>query len=918
MTLHFGLELDDLVYPKSIHQQQQVIGGQYYLGPKKLLEFLETQLGSITPSADYDYLRIEQYRQALQRYLQQNPTLDPFFQASFEADQLATANALLTRRDELLLTGWDFGRQTDTPDRLTTFAQIETLLHNASEPFLSGYADRFAYVLKLLQERLPFCETIILNEPFELLPPHFQRLFNLLQQKGIALQETTTNLPTQPSDLANFQKALIHPTTPPHRHKLQADGSLLVLQAKRETDAATFLAKLLKDNPNFRPLCLIPEKNRILDNAFIREGLPSLGIRSDSLARPTLQILKLVSAFFWRPVDPFKVMEFVSLTIKPLHDDLAALIAEEVAQKPGLKSERWNARIYGFFKDLEQNGHPQTQQIRTQYNFWFERRRYDQDKTVPTDEVIEVFDYLAGWAIRKFEELGSQQNSLLVLHGQAKKIRELLNHLPPTETQLTNLQLERIIRTIYEPSPIIFTETEAGHLPYVHHCSALIQAVPHVVWWNFSDPNQEPIYAKWYSDELAWLNARNVYPEHPETQNQRHLWQRQRPILNAQQQLILVIPEMIDGQAASPHPLFGDLQAIFENPAAIHLDLEANPNPAALLPLSILPQKSPIPLREFGRPAPYITIKQEIGLEKREAETFSSLDALLYYPYQWVFRHQIKLYKSSILSVVRQHTLMGNLAHRLFEILFQHHAEAVLQWKRAAIEQWVDRQLDQLLEQEGSVLLLYGYEPERTSFQNKLKYAAWMLINTIRNNGWTILGTEQTLQGHFIDTPIRGVADLVLQRGKELAIIDMKWRGATYRERLLRNEEDLQLVIYSRLLTADSNWAHTAYFIIETGKMIARNNQAFKEAIAVAPHEDYIQVNERIWDRMQKTYEWRKAQLQEGKIEVRTERTLLELEEQLYVSELLKNLQIDLADLLEMRDRDAPFDDYQALVNLIP
>ena len=73
MTLHFGLELDDLVYPKSIHQQQ-VIGGQHYFGPKKLLEFLENQLGSITPSADYDYLRIEQYRQALQRHLQQNPT----------------------------------------------------------------------------------------------------------------------------------------------------------------------------------------------------------------------------------------------------------------------------------------------------------------------------------------------------------------------------------------------------------------------------------------------------------------------------------------------------------------------------------------------------------------------------------------------------------------------------------------------------------------------------------------------------------------------------------------------------------------------------------------------------------------------------------------------------------------------------
>ena len=213
----------------------------------------------------------------------------------------------------------------------------------------------------------------------------------------------------------------------------------------------------------------------------------------------------------------------------------------------------------------------------------------------------------------------------------------------------------------------------------------------------------------------------------------------------------------------------------------------------------------------------------------------------------------------------------------------------------------------ELLKKEGAVLLMYGREPEKISFLNKVKYAAWSLIEMIQQNGWRVKGTEMGLGGKFANIPIRGKADLVLERNDEIAIIDLKWRGANWRSKLIKSEDDLQLIMYSRLLSEKTNWAHTAYFILENGKMISRNNQAFKQAISVSPDQDFREVNQRIWDKMVRTYNWRLKQLTNGMVEVRTSHTAGELAE-VYGAELME--------LLEMHEEDARFDDYRTLINV--
>ena len=923
MEIYFGLELDDLVLP----QPKKIQGGTHYFGPNGLLTMLETHFGLTVLPANNEYFRIEQYRQAIMRHSagcgEENAS---FYCQSFAADQFATAAELLSRRDELLLAGWDFTINDDLPARLKTLAEIEAIFQtkppeDSNELPLTlsaGFADRFMAVFHYIGKRKHPIQTIYLNEPVDILPFYFQKLLSKLQANTPELiiqpihNETFVN---SGSDLDHFKNRLLAPSGKVPKITLKNDGSLLLLKAKRATDAANYLAKLFKINPDFRPVCLVPEKNRALDIALIQEGFPSLGIQSASLARPTLQILKLITAFLWKPLDPFKILEFVSLSVKPLDDGLANIIAELMAQNPGIKSDRWHARIKSYFEELAELSQTDksinVQQVTDQFEFWFERSRFDADKTVPKGQVIDIFNYLQDWAYDIFRETGEKNNSLLVLGEQAKRIKELLEVLP--EVQLTYLELERIVRTIYEPAPVVFQEREVGHLPFVMNNSAIVRPVEKLVWWNFVQNEPVHFFSRWYEKERKYMQSIDCQMVTPKEENELLVWQRRRPVLNTARQLILIMPEMVAGSVVHPHPLYGDLEAAFANFEAITFNLDNEKGREHFAQHFDLPERINIPQRQLGKPKPFVQIPNIAKLSDREHETLTSLETLFYYPYQWMFRYKIKLNQTSILSVVDDNRLLGNLAHRMFENLLDKEKQDVTTWKKSEVENWIEKESPGLLRREGAVLLMYGREPEKIAFINKLKYSAWSLVSQIQENGWKIVATEQDLQGNFQDKPVKGRADLVLQRGEEIAVLDLKWRGAAMRERIIRNQEDLQLVLYSKLLTPDETWAHTGYFIMENGKMIARNQLAFKNITAVAADLDHGAINQEIIQKMEATYDWRMQQLAAGKVEIRCQQTCADLEDIYYQTESSETIN----QLLEMKDGDAFFDDYRTLINLV-
>ncbi|MFN8301337.1 MAG: hypothetical protein U0U46_02515 [Saprospiraceae bacterium] len=894
MTLHFGLEFDGILHsPAAVFS-----AGEWYAGPKKLLAWLEPRLGLSGYPDNTDYLRIELYRQALGQCSE-----GAFYEASFASDRFATASALLSWRDELLLSGWDFFAAEGCPERLATLSRVEALfLKKRSDPSLGarafGWADRFQQVL----EHLPFAridlDTLNLHEQEALYPPHFQRLFTILRQKGVAIHQLSFQCGAAADTRLGALQRRLSGLAAEAADFADDDRSLLILRSRRDSDAAIAVARLIADNPDFRPLMLLPEMERTLENATILEQQPAMGILSSSLARPSLQVLKLAPAFLWEPVDVFKIMEFATLSVKPLDDGLALEIARVLAEKPGLFSDTWYAAVYGY---LEQGELPA--ETRRQYEFWFDRRRYRPETGAPVRDAIGIYAYLQTWALQYFDQTGSKNTSLLVLAEQARRIRELLETLP--EQRVGFLELERIVRTIYEPAPVQITTAEAGSLTYIHQAGAMADYCDKLLWWNctFNDPTPPPF--KWRANEYQYLATLGIDIDTPEKQSRRNLFRQYKPVLMTRRQLVLALPEQIRGADVVPNLLLGDIEAAFPRVADFSFQIDHEADIIRLRDLWNLPTKQEHSVRPAHPTPPFLLLRHPEFIPESEYETPTNLEALFYHPHRWFFRQKLKLYPASLLSVKPDSTLLGNLAHRFFEILLKENLDGL---NRTDISRWVDDQADKLLSREGATLLLYGREPERNAFLNSVKNAAWSLVSMLRANHWTVEGTEIELEGELAGMPVRGKADLVLRRGEhERAIVDFKWSGANRRREMIRNGEDLQLVLYARLLPPVEQWAHTAYFILSEGKMIARNRAAFTDAIVPdGADADHVAAFSAIFAKMERTFQWRIEQIRQGRLELRTAQNADELDE--WYSE------DNLFELLEMKKEDARWDDYGTLL----
>ncbi len=926
ITIYLGLSFSGPVLPAP---PADAVGERYldYLG---LLKYLEGFYALGHSGTNRDALRVEQYRQAVEAHLEAAPIV-PFYAAAFAADKLATAEELLSRRDELLEAGYLLAQQAEqgTPARIAVLHELEGLVLDPTNDYtlLPGPPDRLNRLLAALTDRYHPELCVLVHEPRQLLPSGLRRMLSSLEEAGDTVEQLPEPTPaTGTSDLNRWQRKLrllLTGQTDPTPGELSGDGSLVILRAERETHLAAYLARMVRDNDDWRPGILLTERNQTLDTALLMEGLPSMGIPSTSLARPSLQVLKLVPAFLWEPVEVERIMEFVSLVTKPLDRRLAQKIAVHLADTPGLFGARWVYTVEQTFREMNERNYPakRIRRAREQYDFWFRRRRYPRDGRAPKADVRSLFVFLRNWALEAYEE-DTEQTGLLVLSAQAERATELLDAQP--ETELTYLEVERLVRTIYQPAPTQFSPAEQGGLltSFAPASTARLKgsgqpALNRLVWWDFVETDPTYFFSRYYSPELEFLRRHDCEPQSPEQRNELLTWQNLRPLLHTREQLVLCLPRRIDGTGMEPHTLMGDLEAAFTDAALrnITVDIDLAGQPTGLLSDLALPQFAEVPIRALDLPRAHVTIGKPAALQPREVETPTSMDDLLYYPHKWMLRHLLELRGTPILSIASENRLRGNLSHLFIEQLLGELKEADRCFSRQEVNQWIDANADRLLRQQGAVLLEYGQEPERVQFIRTMRKSAWTLVSYIQNNRWSIEGSELEIEGKIGNQPVKGRADLVLRRtgtdGRpEAAVVDLKWRGKTTFGTIIKNGWDVQLALYADFLSEQGiTRIHTAYYLLRDAKMLSRNELAFEGAEVVPVADDYTVVQREMLDKISATHDWRWQQFAAGTVEVRCAETAGALDD--------AYLDLDHDSLLEMKTDTSPFDDYQSLIGLI-
>ncbi|MCV2356551.1 PD-(D/E)XK nuclease family protein [Paucibacter sp. B2R-40] len=819
--------------------------GEPIYGPLALLTQLELQLGLVAANTSFAG-RVVQMRECLQAA----KSGSRFYEASFNLDELGTAATLLEWRDAWYEQGWTGNCAADAPPRIADLGFVEG---SAKLKVALGIGQRLTAIETLLSHRRPQIASIKLEEPLAAWPKRWQ---DVLSRLPIVEPQALVPCAKKGSGLHGLQVALLAAQNGLSMPLVDnwADGSILVLRAESALASSQWVAnKLVNDPAAADRIAIVAEQHgTLLDAALEGAGGARLGLGQASTFRPAFQLVPLALRVLTDPVDFGILLQFLTHPICPIPGSSRRQLAQRLAGTPGIGGESWEQLLLELANAEEPGYEARLAELR----YWLEHPRYPREAGLPLSVLVERTSRIA-----QFFDSGAS-NPDLSRRAAMMTGRELALSLEVTLQALLTQGSETISAPALDKlvvqsmgsglsNPHQFAQ--AGAAATVSTPAALIEPFTEVVWWHLTVPGGIP-KRPWSKGELLALRkAGALLPDNTLlTESQALAWLR--PIMLAQEKLTLVLPP----EGEELHPVWWLVKNALPGLPVETVENALSQGVNAKGLTRVVHKALPALRRWWSMP-------EDVNIEWDKAYSYSSLEPLVFNPYQWVLQYPAQLRGSSLLSLPDEFTLMGTLAHRLVELLYK--TDGCLAWTPSQLETWIDKAFSPLISEEGAVLLMPGRQAELLSFQTRLRESVLRLHSLVQEAGVTSVKPEVALEGSARHRELKGSADLilVLADGKDF-VLDMKWAGNKKYRSKLEDHSHLQLALYAKLqMKTGAAWPQVGYYILKDAELLTPALDVFKgiKAVAMEPN-----ANAALWAQLLQSWHWRAEQLGKGQVEV--------------------------------------------------
>ena len=856
MIVRFGLHADGLD-PSA----PATALGDIRLGPSSLLEALETDLG-LPPVLGHAAARLARYRSCLA----EANDFARFYHASFEVDPIGVSRELMRWRAAWYEAGWDGQSLGDQP-RLADMAAVEVLARERAAPCMG---QRLAAVAQALEERRTQIERLVLLDDPEELPSAWRRVADRIGFEVHPGVRRPSGAAAAGSDLARLQAALLaadeDATAPRPGEPLRGDGTVLVIRAESRDVSARSLAEYLREAGEPSRVLIAERDGIVFDNALERANLPRCGFQHASHFRPVPQVPALALALLWAPVDPRLLLQFLSHPVAPLPWRIRRPLAAAVAEQPGIGGVDWRAAMDRIAE--EEAERPESSRVAPEeIRYWLEGTRHPADAGAPVAAIAERAARCARWLERRravADDLDERVYTGAI--SQCKALGDALGQLSGDgHVRVSKDELDRLIdeAATAQADPRAFAQ--AGHPRATTHPATVVDPVDEVLWWDLR-PQSQDLAPPWSPAEIDALTAAGVdLPSRADRlRRQRQHWLR--PVLQCRRRLVLVV----HGSESERHPLLAEIEHRCPAFQQVRLEDTLLGGGGASLP-QIEVATPPLPVRPLRPPKRWWSLPPEVALPTRPTESYTSLSKLYDHPHSWVLRYLADLRPARATNVHDRGLLYGSLAHRLLELFFDTHPERS-RWGTlapATLRDWLDAHLDHLFETEGAILLQRGRGGDRQYVADRIEHGLTRLLHHLRGAGVESVRSEVDHEAEHPAFKLRGTIDLLLTdaNGRRI-VVDVKWGSEPYRQGEMEAGRHLQLGTYAWLHRAAEgrNWPYPAYYIVTTGNILAPDDRVFPDAIVAPPATGASP--EEIWQRAEVTRAWRRAQLDQGLVEV--------------------------------------------------
>jgi hypothetical protein len=780
------------------------VWGETWLGPLGLLQRLETELGLL-----------ENHPSSIERagaLIGELASSSGWWRESFDADPIGTAQRMLRDRDMLALWGW---KGEPASERLAE-------LWRATSAAAPGLPERLRNIGNVLASRRADISRITMMSPLQQLAPLWRRVFSMLAETGAVVEEAEPAAASSAGDLASARALGFRPA---------GDGSLCLVRPYGPLVAADDVAAALAALPSLDGVLVIGADS-ILDEAFQRHGLPSLGTSDGAPASTSLVRLIIEAAF--EPMDPGHLHALLCVSPGPIPRRVASGLIEALCESPGRGAPQWSEAMAEGLARCGDEWRPEAA-ARTD-TFLVPAARAGE--VIAAGEIVRRLDALAAWA-----NAGRVKTPTLAATFYLAQAAAALLKLSEDNTFSLN-RLRRLCDELDEPTWCV--STAGVGVAHVANPGAVLAPADTIIWWGFTrDSAPASPRLRLSNAERDKLHALGVTPPDLGRMMESEAARWRRPLDMAVKHLVLVCPETDEtGDRGFPHPLWDELRAAMPEPNEARL-LESRRLKAPCVAARTTATSRALP-------APRTMVKVERQIPSREYESPSSLEKLISCPLAYTLNYHGKLRAGRSSGPRAPNPLLyGKLAHALLALVFESGplppAEA-----EARARAVVDTKLPGLCES----LELPRYQVERTALKQAIVKTARELAAWLQQLGAKTCGVEQQLTGTLEGLPFEGKVDLLVS-GPDV-IVDLKWGRTTQQKKLLSGTA-LQLVVYAELRALTGGRPQVAYMTLRNQELIGPAGTTLPDTsvVGTTPSSD-------TWQGALATLGVRKQQLKQG------------------------------------------------------
>lgn len=879
MKITFGMHLDG-----SRWSNKQGTIGEIRTGPSGLLNIIEGQLGLTKPSV-HPAIRISEYMDRISEINHESM----WFHSSFIADPWSTSKQLLSWRDELVEAGLSRQMCLQGSPRLKCLNSLE----KSDLPLSEGRPERLHKIINSLKKNMGLhISSIYLIEPLAMLPLTWQNLFHLLANNGIAIIDynETSSHPTRrlntntnsPNNLKLVQGALSG--TKLEGGLSPSDDSLILLSASNEWEAAQLIAIWLKSKPevndNVGIICGMD--THILDQALQSYNLPTLGRSTLSSNREIHQILPLVLAKLWEPIDINLLVELLSLNTSIFPSWVCGYLLRAISKEPGVAGMAWNEeldKIYQLRESylLEQgdkNPAKHSKEYVEEIHSLLVEDRYSRKEGIPGDKLYERCQKL-------IDILAPRLDEEPVFREVANHAREL-GEISKKTSSIYPTTLSRMLESVIGSGSISYDKKEEASLWRVYdHPGQIVDSYEEIIWWGFND-NTGQGGSYWTIEEIRELTNLGVMLEDKSTITSIESLAWNNGFTKANSRFIGISIDSLKSEEVYHHPYFDEILC-----TAISLVGPENEDFARECILRSSTDYYNTDTELLGRENPlrkvskldYLPVapthKVPFPIEDPSRLSFSSMKTMIECPFRWVLQYKLKLYLPENQTIPTGNQMIGNLCHRIVEEIYKN--KSYINEEEAALE--AGKLYDKLILSMASELLLEGKSLEKTRYKTSIVNAVRLLVKSINKYKLTVETTEGKLESEVEfdlkgqltskvrSIPFIGYADLLLsdKAGKNY-VLDLKWTSSSnYRRNEIKEGEALQLASYSWLLKSTNHLAKVSsgYFMLAQGELLSDSPSLTDDVI----ESDYPLA--KVWDMGLDSMKDVISQFEEGFVEAR-------------------------------------------------